>query len=292
MVTDREQAREKGATSDQCWMSQPSVWPNFGCDLRQKEQRITAPPPAEHAGALKLSREAVRKLGYYVYLYVDPFDDSVFYVGKGKGNRAFRHLEQRSESKKAARIADIRRRGKQPKIEILVHGLPDEDTALRIEAAVVDLLGLETLTNEIRGWRSGQYGRRDVHELDALYRRVPVEVREPAILIRIPRVYRYGMSPTELYDATRSAWRVGRRRERVRYAFAVNDGIILEVYAIRHWFGAGATFSTRDTPPRPDRWEFVGTLAEQRLRKRYVGKSVARYFERGAQYPFRYVNLD
>ena len=39
---------------------------------------------------------------YYVYHLIDPRDDSVFYVGKGQGNRSF------SEEKKRA-IADKKR---------------------------------------------------------------------------------------------------------------------------------------------------------------------------------------
>ena len=31
-------------------------------------------------------------LGFYVYLYTDPRNEKPFYVGKGKGNRAFSHL--------------------------------------------------------------------------------------------------------------------------------------------------------------------------------------------------------
>ncbi|XZE17522.1 hypothetical protein SH449x_002796 [Pirellulaceae bacterium SH449] len=34
-----------------------------------------------------------QKLGFYVYLYIDPRDESVFYVGKGKGERALAHLK-------------------------------------------------------------------------------------------------------------------------------------------------------------------------------------------------------
>ena len=32
------------------------------------------------------------KLGYYVYLYVDPRDGKVFCIGKGKGERCLDHL--------------------------------------------------------------------------------------------------------------------------------------------------------------------------------------------------------
>lgn len=40
-----------------------------------------------------------------------------------------------------------------------------------------------------------------------------------------------------------------------------------------------------------ERWEFVGKIADDAMRKRYVGKSVRHYFSAGAQNPIQYVNL-
>ena len=83
----------------------------------------------------EFSPNAIHHLGYYVYLYINPLDNTIFYVGKGRGNRAFAHLNDSSESQKATIIREIRERGEEPRVEILVHGLEDEVTALRIEAA-------------------------------------------------------------------------------------------------------------------------------------------------------------
>ena len=49
-----------------------------------------------------------RKLGHYVYLYVDPTDDSVFYVGKGKNGRALAHLRADEKKRIAKRIRKIK----------------------------------------------------------------------------------------------------------------------------------------------------------------------------------------
>jgi hypothetical protein len=100
----------------------------------------------------KLSRRVIEKLGWYVYLYIDPFSKKIFYGGKGKGNRAFAHLNASGESQKVTIIRKIRRQGKEPRIDILVHGLKNAITALQIEAAAIDLLGKSKLTNENRGW--------------------------------------------------------------------------------------------------------------------------------------------
>jgi hypothetical protein len=44
-------------------------------------------------------------------------------------------------------IAALKSEGKVSRIDILGHGLPNEETALRIEAAVIDVLELADLTN-------------------------------------------------------------------------------------------------------------------------------------------------
>lgn len=243
---------------------------------------------------MRISQNVARKLGHYVYLLVDPADDTVFYVGKGKGGRALAHLTDDEETEKAEIIRNIRDRGQEPRIEILGHGLKDAETALRIESAAIDLLGVSSLSNRVRGWRSGEVGRMPLRQLIAFYEREPVEITEPAILIRINRLYRYGMSANDLYDVTRIAWRVGRRRERARYAFAVHEGIVREVYTIAQWLPAGSTYTPRN--PRglmaPGRWEFVGTVADDEIRRRYLDKDVGHYFQRGAQNPITYVNID
>ena len=234
--------------------------------------------------------EICRKLKHYVYLYIDPASGEVFYVGKGKGNRAFHHLDDHSESKKCDRIKAIRKSGGEPQIELLAHGL-DEYAALQLEAAAIDLLSRRTLTNGVRGWKSGTYGRMTVDQVRALYAANEVDIKHPAILIRINDLFRYDMTPIERYDATRGVWKAGPNRTKVKYAFAVFDGVVQEVYEIAGWFRGGSTLYTREDTDAPERWEFVGRIAPDSIRNRYRFKSVRSHLPRGAQNPIRYVGI-
>jgi len=236
--------------------------------------------------------DVARRLGYYVYAYVSPLDQKIFYVGKGKGRRILHHLEGRDETRKVAMIKQIRAAGKEPQLEILAPGLSSANAALQVEAAVIDALGLPFLTNQVRGWRSLRYGRTPLIELIAQYRRRPVRVQEPSILIRINDLYRPSMSASELYDATRASWPLGRRRERVKYALAGFEGIVREVYEITSWLPAGSTFNSRNPHGirTQGRWEFVGRVASEVMRRRYVNRDVSAYFKHGAQFPVTYVN--
>ena len=119
-----------------------------------------------------------------------------------------------------------------------------------------------------------------------------VEITEPAMVIRISQAYRDDMTPQELYDVTRSAWKVSLdRANTIDYAFAVYKGEIKEVYKVAGWHEAGTTF----VPKREDiigsgRFEFVGTVAEDTIRDKYLNKSVKHMFKKGAVIPTMYVN--
>ena len=119
-----------------------------------------------------------------------------------------------------------------------------------------------------------------------------VEITEPSMVIRISQAYREDMTPQELYDVTRSAWKVNLdRANTIDYAFAVYKGEIKEVYKVAGWHEAGTTF----VPVREDiigsgRFEFVGTVAEDAIRDKYLNKSVKHMFKKGAVIPTMYVN--
>ncbi len=248
--------------------------------------------PSEAAEPLRIPPEVADRLGWYVYLYVDPRDGQPFYVGKGLGRRVLAHLDQEGEGRKVRTIEALRTIGLSPKLEVLAHGLHDEETAFRVEAAAIDLLGLERLTNEVRGWRSVESGRMALEELIAYYAAPPIEVTDPALLIRINRLFRHGMSAEELYEVTRGVWKLGPRREKARYALAVFEGVVREVFAIEKWHRAGTTpYRDRRLDKTEGRWEFTGRVAEEPARSRYLGKSVSSYLKKGLQSPVVYCGL-
>jgi hypothetical protein len=129
----------------------------------------------------------------------------------------------------------------------------------------------------------------------AEFSRAAAAITEPALLIRINQSYRQGMSALELYEATRGVWRLGPKRERAHIALAVHRGVVLEVYEIQNWHRATTTtYATRtfSDPRVKERWEFTGAVAEEAIRRKYVGKSVTDYLPPHSQAPVLYVNID
>ena len=110
----------------------------------------------------QFSQAVCEKIGYYVYVLKNPRNSEIFYIGKGKGNRVFQHLacalETKDESDKLNLIREILNEGKNVEYYILRHGLATEKEALEIESACIDLIGLDNLTNKVKGhnsWESG-----------------------------------------------------------------------------------------------------------------------------------------
>lgn len=242
---------------------------------------------------MMLPPEVTQKLGFYVYLYIDPRNGKIFYVGKGVGDRLLAHLSDPQESRKTKIIGELKIKGLAPAIEVLVHQLPDEKTALWIEAAVIDSLGLADLSNEVRGWNSVRFGRQNLSQLLSLYAAPAVDVVDPLVLFRINQLYRHQMSQLELYEATRGVWKVGRRRDGAKYACAVFESVVREVYEIQRWDPANTTpYTTRPLQDVavPDKWEFIGQIASQQVRSRYINHSIQKYLQSGSRTAFTYVN--
>ena len=237
------------------------------------------------------SSEIIKQMKYYVYLLSDPVSGEIFYVGKGKGNRVFQHFKEKNENDKVKKIQDIKSRGLEPKVEFLVHGVEDEITIKKIEAAIIDLIGKNKLTNKVGGYESSSFGRMDLNQIKAKYTSKKASISEKVILIKLSDTFRYNMDPMDLYDYTRGIWIISEsRRKTATHAFAVYDGIVQETYNILNWFEGGETFSNRidiDAWKKTSRWEFIGSISEE-MRKKYRYKSVEYYWKPGARNPIRY----
>lgn len=222
------------------------------------------------------------KIGYYVYILRDPRDNQIFYVGKGANNRVFAHVQDAHstiiENARLDRIRDIHAQGQKVDIIIHRHGLTEKE-ALEVESALIDLLGLPNLSNLVAGHNAYERGKMTTSEVIAQYDAPAISIDVPAILIIINRLYRRGMSQEELYEATRKYWKIGKRREKVKYAVTVSRGLIRQVYEIEKWY---------PSEERLGRWLFDGHVATDLVH--YVGCDIRQYLTRGAQNPIVYIN--
>ncbi|MFH1891089.1 MAG: hypothetical protein ABIK83_00225 [Candidatus Zixiibacteriota bacterium] len=236
----------------------------------------------------ELPASVIERMGYYVYTLSDPDTRQVFYVGKGKGNRLFAHIneavEDTTKSNKLDRIRQIHRSGNEVEFEIIRLGMSEKE-AFEVESALIDFVGLSHLTNVDRGHYSDDRGRMTLPEIIAKYRAEPIVIKEPAILIIVNKLFKRNISPARLYEITRGNWVVGKKRVDAQYAFSVFRGVVHEVYRISKWSPAPAR---NPKQKRTARWRFSGEIAEDL--QHYIGGSVETYLKPGAQNPIRYVN--
>lgn len=100
---------------------------------------------------------------YYVYELIDPRDGSVFYVGKGKGNRIASHEAMARKGRidnpaKYARIREIWDAGLEVERRYVRRGLTETE-AFALERQMID--AVDGLTNIVGGCRSKEEVVRD-----------------------------------------------------------------------------------------------------------------------------------
>lgn len=226
---------------------------------------------------MRFSSSTTKQLKHYVYALVDPRDESIFYVGKASANnRAFDHLRSsKGEEEKQKKIREIWEAGHQPEVEILRYGLDSAMASFEVEAAVIDALGLENLTNKVRG-HGIDHGRQKASEVERLHgsKAIAIErICDSYMLFFINQTYSPTKTEQELYDCTRQFWSRVSHTTRTHdpssgalpypVALAVVDSVVVRAYSVLAWFPAGSTFSSRRSDPSGTRWEFVGQLLEK-----------------------------
>lgn len=236
-----------------------------------------------------------RKLKFYIYAYVDPRTNEIFYIGKGKNKRAEDHLTDKKESNKVARINELRKLGLKPRIELVRHGIESNKEAERIESSCIDIIGVNNLTNEIRGKGSKSYGRKTLDEVAALISLQDIKINDPVMVIIINKTFYYGIDELSLYEITRGFWnRLPRSYNKAKYALAVYKGVVQEVYEIAGWFEANSTqyFVRKIDDNVTNRKEFVGKIANDEIRTKYKYKCVTNDIGRNYGWSTRGFNLD
>ena len=238
---------------------------------------------------MKFPANIHKELKNYIYALYDPSENSElpFYVGRGIGDRVFSHLKESHNDEVQKTVYKIRELKMEPSVKILIHGLSPAE-AKAAETASIAILGKDNLANKVKGSGSS-LTKVSPQELIDHYNAKDVLVKHRVIMI-IRNPWNPDQPEQIHYDRTRSAWRLGKKKDIAEYAFLVHQGVIKRVYSIANWYPDGTTFHSRNNPDPNntsyqkdyairDRYEFVGRLLHPSdpISKLYIGKSIKKY---------------
>ena len=247
----------------------------------------------------KFSKELHLKIGYYVYLLIDPRDNSIFYVGKGQGDRIFNHAkgglketDPSSLSPKINLIREILSENKKVKYRIVRWNLENEDKAFEIESILIDLLTNEDLKkngelkNKITGRHSPVYGIQTPKEIEAKLTRGNLDISkldDRLIAITLNK----SLEGPSLYERVRGNWNLNRKHaEEANYVLAVYDGVIIGVFKPKKWE------EIEDSYPnikKSCRLRFIGEeVKDEKILDKYLYKKLPPK-AKGSANPIRYV---
>jgi len=232
--------------------------------------------------------EVIQELKYYVYRLIDPRNGETFYVGKGTGNRVFQHVERAlveadQYSLKYERIRDIDRAGLEVLHIIHRHGM-DEDTAIQVEAALIDVYpGLSNLQN---GTGSNEYGQMHALEIISKYALPTAVFQHRIMMINV----NWTLGEREFMDAVRYAWKVNiEKAEKAEYILGVERGIIKGVFEAIKWLPALKESFPLLPEDMPARAGFIGREAPESIKQLYLNTRVpSEYRKKGAANPVKY----
>lgn len=236
--------------------------------------------------------DVIEKLQYYVYRLIDPRTAQTFYVGKGKGNRVFAHIndalknfegesyEETDEddvSAKVKQIREIKNAGLEVIHIIQRYGLTEKE-AFEVEAALIDCF--PCLTNIQSGYSSD----RGVNNALVIQRDLSLESFSdiPELKYCIIKISERSINESgSIYEATRKHWRVNFKRvNKIPYVLASLNGVVVDVFQVERWY---------ISPLVPESCMFDGEQAPESIRNLFVNKRLpSSYMKKGMASPVLY----
>lgn len=236
----------------------------------------------ERAGAIdakdtSIPPEVAEAIGWYVYALVDPRDNRVFYIGKGRGERINAHGRDAdgnpaAESSKLKQIQAIREAGNDIRLMFLRTNIESSELAYPFEHIAIDALRADDpnlaqatggrqgsrLTNLAGGHHSAAVGLADLVDVKARYAAEPCpRISEPVIMLKVQNYWRSGMTNDQIRHITEGNWRIGSAtRDNAQLAVAVAYGVVRGVFRITpdSWY---------QKPAEPGRWGFESVPATE-----------------------------
>jgi len=233
----------------------------------------------------KFSSNTVSALQYYVYgLKYPNTERNYFYIGKGKGNRVFSHVNQKIKNgikdPKYDIIKSLEKSGG-PEIDIIRHGL-NEKEAFLLEATLIDVFGVEQITNKVKGIHSDKYGIMSIKNVESNYKGKDFDLNISAVCFKINKAWHKDISEEFLYNKIRGSWSLNLiRAKKADYGIGVCNGVIRGIYKICNW-------EKGRVAKRGHRYLFNG-YKEDKMQK-YIGYSLENYPGHAVSGPLFYYN--
>lgn len=207
----------------------------------------------------KFSEKSLIALGnFYVYGLIDPRNNQLFYIGKGKDNRVFEHEKESinsidSDKLKLKTILEIKNAGLEVK-KIIINSNLTEQEAFVVEASLINAFNYISdtrLTNIVSGHHSSE--ALSVEEFEKINGTIPLQendIKHKILVIKINQLYQKEMDEHSIYEVVRGIWRASiEKAKTVDYVFGVYNSLIIAVYKPTKWF---ICKNAKDKLPRQD----------------------------------------
>lgn len=207
----------------------------------------------------KFSEKSLIALGnFYVYGLIDPRNNQLFYIGKGKDNRVFEHEKESinsidSDKLKLKTILEIKNAGLEVK-KIIINSNLTEQEAFVAEASLINAFNYISdtrLTNIVSGHHSSE--ALSVEEFEKINGAIPLQendIKHKILVIKINQLYQKEMDEHSIYEVVRGIWRASiEKAKTVDYVFGVYNSLIIAVYKPTKWF---ICKNAKDKLPRQD----------------------------------------